>query len=100
MVTPYSTSAICIFLLLGVIRKNWLRSKTSCRYEAFFHKTRNFTRKSFNPIPDNFMPHLDDELADILNENPQEKCENFSRSMGRLETPSIWKNHIVCIDCY
>ncbi len=29
-----------------------------------------------------------------------ETCENCGRSIGRLETASIWKDHVVCPHCY
>ena len=28
-----------------------------------------------------------------------DKCENCGRSIGKLETPHVWQDHIVCADC-
>jgi hypothetical protein len=56
--------------------------------------------KSFDPIPESFMRERDSEIEDVLNEPQQEKCENCGRIIGKLETPALWKNHIVCDDCY
>jgi hypothetical protein len=27
-------------------------------------------------------------------------CENCGRKIGRLETPNVWREHVVCADCY
>jgi len=29
-----------------------------------------------------------------------EKCENCGRTIGKLETPNLWDNHVVCAKCY
>jgi hypothetical protein len=47
---------------------------------------------SFDPIPQSFKLETP--------EAAQEKCENCGKLIGRLETPSIWKNHVVCEACY
>ena len=31
---------------------------------------------------------------------PQELCENCGTGIGKLETPQIWKNHVICSTCY
>ena len=28
-----------------------------------------------------------------------DKCENCGRSIGNLETPHVWQDHVVCADC-
>ena len=29
-----------------------------------------------------------------------ERCENCSAPIGKLESPQIWNDHIVCTDCH
>ena len=33
-------------------------------------------------------------------ENNLEVCENCGRQMGKLETPMIWQEHVVCLVCH
>jgi hypothetical protein len=56
--------------------------------------------KAFDPIPENFMRRESSELEDFVAQPEQEKCENCGTVIGKLETPSLWKNHVVCEACY
>lgn len=62
---------------------------------------RPFVRpKSFDPIPASFAGNLDSELDEDLAFVERETCQNCERVIGKLETPSVWKDHIVCAECY
>lgn len=28
-----------------------------------------------------------------------ERCDNCGRTIGRLESPHVWQNHVVCAEC-
>lgn len=59
-----------------------------------FSKPHNLTSKSFDPTPESL------RVENQSGAPAQEKCENCGRAIGKLETPAIWKNHIVCDGCY
>jgi hypothetical protein len=36
----------------------------------------------------------------ILGNMPSERCENCGGKIGKLQTPHVWDNHIVCAECH
>lgn len=54
-------------------------------------------RKTFDPVPESFM--TDVEVERRLSQQNPEKCENCGAAIGTLETPRLWKDHVVCGAC-
>src|ERR1700677_2868811 len=57
-----------------------------------------------NSLPPNILDSLDPlpEIATLTfrRSSSMETCENCGATIGNLETPSLFQNHIVCSQCY
>jgi len=74
------------------------------------------SKVNYDPVPAGYgTKSVDEELDQIMAEKgphgvledansndtdaPNDKCENCGRAIGRLETPQIWQEHVVCNQC-
>ena len=40
-----------------------------------------------------------DEISEDRPDSGQGTCANCGRAIGKLETPRVWQNHVVCAEC-
>jgi hypothetical protein len=55
-------------------------------------------RSIYDPLEDVHAP-FDDSMVDLDTPNETDKCANCGRAIGKLETPHVWKDAVVCGAC-
>ncbi len=71
---------------------------TERTYSLYRPSSRRYSA-SQNEIGDLLKSKFPDDPVEATVGDPV-KCENCSRMIGKLETPAVWKDHVVCMTCH